>query len=232
MSPNEASPVLVEGIGLKKRYRQGVKSLEVLKGIDLKVVTGEFVVIVGPSGSGKSTLLHLLGGLDEPTEGEVLFRGRNLYSLSDRERAGVRNRAFGFVFQFYHLVPELTALENVMLPGWIANAGGPAHSTLRQARELLDQVGLQERASHHPAQLSGGEQQRVAIARALINKPGLIFCDEPTGNLDSETGQGILKLLMKMNREQGTTFIVVTHEAAIRTLAGRVLSLKDGQLWA
>ena len=224
--------VLLEAVGLKKGYRQGLQTLEVLRGVDLEVRAGEFLVIVGPSGSGKSTLLHLLGGLDQPSAGQVRFQGSNLSTLSDRQRAGLRNRSFGFVFQFYHLVPELTALENVMLPAWIAQGGRSTGVTLRHSQRLLEEVGLTPRASHLPSELSGGEQQRVAIARALINKPGLIFCDEPTGNLDSATGQGILKLLVRLNREQATTCVIVTHEPAICELAGRVLNLRDGQLWA
>jgi len=223
---------LLEAVGLKKSYRQGARDLEVLKGIDLAIRPGEMVVIVGPSGAGKSTLLHLLGGLDRPTSGEVRFQGRALETLTDRQRAEIRNRAFGFVFQFYHLVPELTALENVMLPGWIGNGAGPSTRTRQRARELLEAVDLSPRLSHRPPELSGGEQQRVAIARALMNQPQLVFCDEPTGNLDSETGRKILELLMELHRQQGIGFCIVTHEPAITQVAGRVLSLKDGRLWA
>ena len=189
-------------------------------------------VIVGPSGSGKSTLLSILGGLDRPSEGTVQFKGKNLYGLSDRERSEIRNKKFGFVFQFYHLVPELTALENVALPAWISGGGVSSKPVMKRAHQLLQQVGLFERVTHHPAELSGGEQQRVAVARALMNKPQMIFCDEPTGNLDSTTGAGILKLLVDLHREQGTTFVIVTHESSITKVASRVLSLKDGQLWA
>ncbi len=224
--------VLLEGIGLKKIYRQGSQPLEVLRGVDLAIQPGEMVAIVGPSGAGKSTLLHLLGGLDQPTEGQVRFQGRDLSTLPDRERARIRNQAFGFVFQFYHLVPELTALENVALPGWIGNGHGPMRQTLERAQALLEQVDLSPRASHYPGQLSGGEQQRVAIARALINQPKLVFCDEPTGNLDSTTGSHLLTILVQLHREQGTTFLMVTHEPSVTKVAGRVLSLKDGKLWA
>ena len=207
----------------------GDQSLEVLRGVSLKIQAGELAVIIGPSGAGKSTLLHLLGGLDRPTAGEVKFEGKSLSHLKEGEVSRLRNRAFGFVFQFYHLVPELTALENVMLPAWIGR--GAAAKTLERAKELMDQVGLSRRKDHLPAELSGGEQQRVAIARALMNGPRALFCDEPTGNLDSETGEGILKLLLELNQEQGTTLIVVTHEPAITKVARRVFSLKDGQLW-
>ncbi len=227
-----SATALLEGTALKKTYRQGSRAVEVLQGVDLSVREGEMVVIVGPSGSGKSTLLSILGGLDRPTHGKVHFQGKNLYGLSDRDRAGIRNKAFGFVFQFYHLVPELTALENVALPYWIGNGGVSSERASERASQLLEQVGLSERASHHPSELSGGEQQRVAIARALMNSPQLVLCDEPTGNLDSQTGGSILNLLVQLHREQGTTFVIVTHEPSITKVASRVLSLKDGQLWA
>ena len=223
---------LLEGVGLKKTYRQGAQRLEILRGIDIFVRAGELVVIVGPSGSGKSTLFNLLGGLDRPTAGEVRFLDRNLYALPDRELARIRNQTFAFIFQFYHLVPELTALENVLLPGWMADGGRVARRNSQRAQELLRQVGLENRASHVPSQLSGGEQQRVAIARALMNNPKLVFCDEPTGNLDSKTGMEIIQLLVKLNREQGMTFLIVTHEPSVKEVAGRLLSLRDGQLWA
>ncbi len=227
---SEEGPLL-EGVGLKKVYTQGPQRLEVLRGIDLAIRPAELVAVVGPSGAGKSTLLHLLGGLDRPSSGTVRFEGKNLYALADRERARVRNRDFGFVFQFYHLVPELTALENVVLPGWMANGAQPARDRRQRAGELLEQVGLAKRVSHLPSQLSGGEQQRVAIARALVNRPRVLFCDEPTGNLDSETGSQVLKILTRLHREEGTTVIIVTHEPSVTQVAGRVLKLKDGQLW-
>jgi len=221
---------LLEGIGLKKSYRQGPKPVEVLQGIDLSVRMGEMVAIMGPSGAGKSTLLALLGGLDKPSGGRVLFDGKSLYEMPDRELAGVRSRSFGFVFQFYHLVPELTAQENVALPAWIAGELVGSAKTLRRAKELLSDVGLSARAGHRPSELSGGEQQRVAIARALTNNPRLVFCDEPTGNLDSATGAEVLNLLVRIHQEQGTAFVVVTHEPSVTRVAGRVLLLKDGML--
>jgi len=223
--------VLLECAGLKKSYPQGSREIEVLRGVDLKVRQGEFLVIVGPSGSGKSTLMHLLGGLDLPTAGKVQFQGKDLYALADGERARLRNLSFGFVFQFYHLIPELTALENVALPRWIANGSGWSGQVLKQAEQLLEQVGLKSRLSHRPSELSGGEQQRVALVRALMNKPPLVLCDEPTGNLDSDTGSEILKLLVQLHRQQGTTFVIVTHEPALKQVAERVLSLKEGKLW-
>jgi lipoprotein-releasing system ATP-binding protein len=220
---------LLETVNLKKWYRMGSQTLEVLRGVSLQIHAGELAVIVGPSGAGKSTLLHLLGGLDRPSGGEVLFEGKSLSGMAEREVSLLRNSAFGFVFQFYHLVPELTALENVMLPAWIGRSRADVQ---KRAGQLLEQVGLSVRADHLPAELSGGEQQRVAIARALMNKPRAVFCDEPTGNLDSATGEGILKLLLHLNKEQGTTLVVVTHEPAITRVARKLFSLKDGQLWA
>ena len=209
----------------------GRRPLEVLKGVDLAVQPGELAVIAGPSGAGKSTLLHLLGGLDRPSHGTVRFEGKELYLLREGELARIRNRSFGFVFQSYHLVPELTALENVMLPAWMGN--GLKGGRLREeALGLLGAVGLAARAQHLPSELSGGEQQRVAIARALMNNPSLLFCDEPTGNLDSATGKEILDLLMRFNRERGMTLVVVTHDPSITRLAKKVYSLKDGQLWS
>ena len=223
--------MLLEAVGLKKSYAMGRQTLPVLRGVDLQIQEGELAVIVGPSGAGKSTLLHLLGGLDRPSAGHVRFDGKDLVALPEREVSLLRNRAFGFVFQFYHLVPELTALENVMLPARIAKGGGAGSQVREWARKLLDQVGLIGRADHLPSELSGGEQQRVAIARALMNGPRVVFCDEPTGNLDSATGESILNILLRLNREQGTTLVVVTHEPAITKVAKRLFSLKDGQLW-
>jgi len=223
---------LLEGIGLKKTYRMGRQSLEVLRGVDLKIQQGELAVIVGPSGAGKSTLLHLLGGLDRPSAGEVRFEGKSLSGLNERELSQIRNRDFGFVFQFYHLVPELTALENVLLPAWMGNGGQAPAKREEGARGLLRAVGLADRLEHLPSELSGGEQQRVAIARALMNRPRVIFCDEPTGNLDSATGESILQLLLKLNRQEGRTLVVVTHEPSLTKMARCLYSLKDGQLWA
>lgn len=223
--------VLLEGSGLRKSYRMGRENLEVLKGVEIRIQAGELTAIVGPSGSGKSTLLHILGGLDRPTQGAVRFNGRDLYALGDREISRIRNRTFGFVFQFYHLVPELTAWENVALPGWIGRVGRSARQIREQACELLRQVGLSDRVRHLPSELSGGEQQRVAVARALMNDPQMVFCDEPTGNLDSATGQGILELLLRIHRERGTALVIVTHEPAVTQVAKRIHTLRDGKLW-
>ncbi len=218
---------MLEAINIHKTYRNGARELHVLKGIDLKIEKGEFVSILGPSGAGKSTLLHILGGLDEPTEGRVIFDNEDIYKLGDRKRAGLRNKKIGFVFQFYHLLSEFSALENVAMPGLI---GRKAADIRPRTAELLELVGLKDRMHHKPGELSGGEQQRTAIARALVNGPELLLCDEPTGNLDSATGQGIIELLYKLNKEEKTTVVVVTHEEAIAEKAGKVVNIKDGRL--
>lgn len=219
---------MIEAKGLRKIYRNGAKELEVLKGIDLKVEKGEVLAVLGPSGAGKSTLLHLLGGLDPPTSGEILIDGVDIYSLGDMERARMRNRKIGFVFQFYHLLPEFNAFENVMLPLLIKGEDGKDRRD--RGAKLLRSVGLEGRMSHRPSQLSGGEQQRVAIARALINDPELLLCDEPTGNLDSETGKNIIELLWELNKSRKMTLMVVTHDAQIAKDAKRVLYIRDGKI--
>lgn len=240
--------MILEAKGLGKTYYLGKKELPVLKGIDLKVEKGEIVSIVGPSGAGKSTLLHLLGGLDKPSRGEVFLEGVNIYKLKPEKRAMLRNGRIGFIFQFYHLLPEFTAIENVILPGLIAlgrrqyslfpvssrDKQNRRHKSKTQLTEyaykLLEGVGLKERANHTPGKLSGGEQQRVAIARALINEPDILFCDEPTGNLDSKTGQEICDLLWKLNREKKQTLVIVTHEESITRGSDRVIHIRDGRL--
>ena len=212
---------------LYKSYRNGVSKLDVLKGVDLNIKNNEFVAIQGPSGAGKSTLLHILGGLDNPTVGEVFFEGLNIYDLSENERAMFRNRKIGFVFQFYHLLAELNTLENVLLPG-LLKSWWERKKEINHAKSILDKLGLSQRITHRPNQLSGGEQQRVAIARALINKPEILLCDEPTGNLDSENGQNILRLIKQLNQEENVTVILVTHDKDIACVADRVVYLKDG----
>ena len=218
---------MIEARSLHKHYRSGTSTLEVLKGVSVSLGEAETVAITGPSGAGKSTLLHLLAGLDAPTQGEVLWEGRSLSGLPDRERASLRNRMVGFVFQFYHLLPELTALENVMLPGLLG--GAQTRTMLRtHAQECLEQVGLRARAHHKPSQLSGGELQRVAVARAIVNRPRVLFCDEPTGNLDSHTGEAVTDLLFGIHRTQRTSLVIVTHEAELAGRAQRHLVLRDG----
>ncbi|MBI3191599.1 MAG: ABC transporter ATP-binding protein, partial [Pedosphaera parvula] len=206
----------------------GKKPLEVLCGVSLSVKRGEFLALRGASGAGKSTLLHLLGGLDSPNAGEIWFAGQNLAALSDWELARFRNTRVGFVFQAYHLLPELDALENVCLPARLART--PAAPTVQRGRELLNRVGLAQRMEHRPYELSGGEQQRVAIARALMNEPELILADEPTGNLDSHTGEEIIDLLCSLRAERQATLIIATHDARVAARAPLALDLVDGQI--
>lgn len=216
---------MVEAINISKVYNDGAKELCVLKDINIRIETGEFVVVVGPSGAGKSTLLHVLGGLDEPTEGKIIFDGVDLYSQDEPVRAGIRSRDVGFVFQFYHLMPEFNVLENVLMPARIAGKNAKS-----KAEELLDLLGLKDRVSHRPGELSGGEQQRAAIARALINSPKLLLCDEPTGNLDSQTGSGVMELLINLNKKESVTCVMVTHQESLVEGASRVLHMKDGEI--
>ena len=219
----------IEVRGVHKSYRMGAGSLPVLRDVTLSVEPGEYLAITGPSGAGKSTLLHLLAGLDTPTQGHVAWDGKSLGSLREPERARLRNHAIGFVFQFYHLISELTALENVMLPGLMN--GRRRRAELRtKAAGCLEQVGLAARSSHKPSQLSGGELQRVAIARALINDPQVLCCDEPTGNLDSQTGSAITQLLMDAHRTRRISVILVTHEHALAESADRWIELRDGHV--
>ena len=225
--------LILEADSLYKSYRMGAAEVRVLKGVELAVKKGEFVAIVGASGSGKSTLLHILGALDKPDKGVVKFEGRDLSRHSGSELNRFRNKMVGFVFQFYHLLDELSVLENVFLPvmtgksviGWFACR----RWAKRRARELLEQLGLSDRAKHKPYQLSGGERQRVAIGRALMNEPRLLLTDEPTGNLDSATGNGILDVLEKLN-SLGQTIVMVTHDERIAQRAGRIVTLVDGKI--
>lgn len=224
---------ILQGVGLVKDYWMGSRRLRVLRGVDLAVRRGEFLCILGPSGSGKSTLLHLLALLDRPTEGRVFFEGEDAFGRPRRWRDRMRNEAVGFVFQFYYLMPDLSVLENTLLPamirtplaGW--SVGRWRHR--RRARAVLEGLGLGERASHLPRELSGGECQRAAIARALVHEPRVLFADEPTGNLDSATGEEILRLLERLNRKGGLTVVMVTHDARIAEAADRVLRLRDGK---
>lgn len=212
---------------LCKSYRDNLSSLQVLREINFTVDRGEFLAIQGPSGAGKSTLLHILGGLDHPTTGAVYFEDKDIYSLDENMRATFRSRKVGFVFQFFHLLPELNALENVLLPS-ILQSWWERKKSLGFALALLERLGLSERKTHRPQALSGGEQQRVAIARALINRPQLLLCDEPTGNLDSENGENILRLIKEFNQTEKVTVIMVTHDKDIARYAGRIVYLKDG----
>jgi len=230
----ETDAAFLRASSVKRFFRMGDSTVHVLKGVDLSVKTGEFLAIEGRSGSGKSTLLHILGALDEADEGMVDFDGRRITSLSSRERSRLRNTQFGFVFQFYHLLPELNVIENTLLASMIEHSwlGFRAkRPRLRQrAVEVLGQLGMEHRLKHRPNQLSGGERQRVAIARALMNNPRVLFADEPTGNLDAETGQQIMSVLEKLHRESGQTIIMVTHDRTLARQADRVLVLKDGKL--
>jgi ABC-type lipoprotein export system ATPase subunit len=222
------SDLLLSAKAVHKTYFLGQRALEVLRGVDLEVIKGDFLALRGASGAGKSTLLHLLGGLDSPSLGEVWLAGRNLAGLSRRELAVVRNREVGFIFQAYYLLPELDALENVCLPARMARTS--AREAEARGRELLARVGLRERTDHKPYELSGGEQQRVAIARALINQPELILADEPTGNLDSHTGEEIIDLLCALRDEKRTTLVMATHDAKVAARAAKTIVLVDGQV--
>jgi len=211
---------------VKKSYRLGQVLVPALRGVSFDVKEGELLTIFGPSGSGKSTLLHVIGGLDRPDEGEVLMDNVNLFKLDSDKLAEIRLRKIGFVFQFFNLLPRLTALRNVELPLTVADV--PEKEAVEKAKEMLMLVGVEARMNHRPSELSGGEQQRVAIARALINNPKIVLADEPTGNLDTKTGWEIVQLMKKLNEEKGQTFVIVTHDANIAEVADRTIHLKDG----
>ena len=221
---------MLEAKNLHKVYNHNAQKLHVLKGIKLSIEKGHFVAILGPSGAGKTTLMHLLGGLDSPTQGEVFFQGNNIYALSDRKLAELRNRKIGFVFQFYHLLSEFNVLENILIPALIKPDRRKKKQIREDACQLLALVGLKDKITYFPSQLSGGQQQRLAIVRALINHPELLFCDEPTGNLDSATGMEIMSLVKNLNQMHKMTVVLVTHNKEIASLADRLIYLKDGAL--
>jgi len=228
-TPKSTQPtplVLVEN--LQRSFNMGQQTVHVLNGITMTIQRGEMVAVIGASGAGKSTLLHILGTLDRPTKGKVLFEGKNMFKASETALASFRNRRIGFVFQFHHLLPEFTALENAYLPALIQKI--PRHAAIESATALLSEVGLSHRLHHKPGELSGGEQQRVAVARALIRQPDLVLADEPTGNLDTHTGDELFELLQKLNKTLGTAFIIVTHNEKLSHQTDRLIHLQDGQI--
>jgi putative ABC transport system ATP-binding protein len=227
MQPNDRQSDIIRVDRLSKSIDNGSNRVEILRDVSFVVSRGQFVAIMGASGSGKSTLLGLLAGLDTVTSGRIIVDGLEIQDLSEDELARVRGRKIGFVFQSYQLVPTLTAEENVLLP---AELGGESKNARKRAKDLLDRVGLADRAHHYPVQLSGGEQQRVALARAFITQPPLLMADEPTGNLDSANGAQVLELLLELNREQKTTLVLVTHDAQLASYADRIITLRDGRV--
>lgn len=219
------TPALLTAFELKKDYDAPSGTLSILKNVNFTVKSGEMIFILGRSGSGKSTLLHLLGGLDQPTAGKILFEGEDLTAMNEKQISRIRNRRMGFVFQFYHLLPELTLYENVLLPSMVAGKKDE-----KWAKEVLKRVKLLSRQDHYPSELSGGEQQRAAIARALVNRPSVVLCDEPTGNLDRETAESILSLITDLNQREGQAFVIVTHDEALAWRFPNVFRLVDGTL--
>lgn len=222
------SEILLSAKNLYKTYKEGNMITEVLKNVSFDIYSKSLLAIIGSSGSGKSTLLHLLGGLDKPTSGEIIFKSQPLTQLSEQQKARLRNQEIGFVYQFHHLLPDFSALENIAMPLLIG--GVAANEAKKRALSMLESVNLVKRANHRPSELSGGERQRVAIGRALINNPALVMADEPTGNLDKSTADAIFDLLVKLNQEHGTAFLVVTHDLALAKKLDKQLIMNDGQL--
>ncbi|HEV7715926.1 MAG TPA: lipoprotein-releasing ABC transporter ATP-binding protein LolD [Steroidobacteraceae bacterium] len=220
--------VVLEARQVHKSFKQGPVTLDVLRGVNIAIAAGERLAIVGASGSGKTTLLQILGGLDRPTSGEVLVAGRDIHSLTERERGSLRNHALGFVYQFHHLLPEFSALENVAMPLLVRRV--PTSEAKEQARLLLGRVGLGQRLDHRPHQLSGGERQRAAVARALVTQPKLVLADEPTGNLDGNNAEQVFELMLELNRERGTSLVIVTHDLRIAARMERALEIEGGTL--
>ena len=220
--------MIIQAQQVKKVYRNGLLRVEALNGINMEIEEGEMVTIMGPSGCGKTTLLNCLSGLDTIDEGNVFIKGDNLRDLSDNERTAYRARHMGFIFQDFNLLPVLSAVENVELPMLVSRV--PGKKARKRALEMLDRVGLSDRARHRPAELSGGQRQRVTVARALTNDPAIVWADEPTGNLDSETAEDIMNLICRLNRDNGQTFVIVTHDIEVGKLANRIIRMRDGQI--
>ena len=221
-------PPALEASQLWKLYQAGESTVEAVRGVDVRIDSGEMIAVMGPSGCGKTTLLNILSGIDEPTSGTVSVNGQPLYGISDDQRTDLRSQHFGFIFQNFNLLPVLSAVENVELP-LLLNGRSPGEAR-SEAQRALEQVGLGDRSGHRPAELSGGQQQRVAVARAIVHRPSIILCDEPTGNLDNTTSGEVMRLLNTMNEEQGTTFLIVTHDPAIAAQCQRTITMSDGNI--